>query len=437
MDACEFSIRSCSDSLPRRVAAEAALLAERVESVEPAGQHLVHVGLVPGVEDDRVARALEDAVHRDRELDHAEIGTEVTSGSRHGGDQLFTNLRAETGQIFRAEPAQVLWAGDLLEQHRVSLVEPTRLGSCGKCPCTVVAEHDYRPCRDWSRARRCSNVPRATAISPRVPSGSRPTTAPAWSRSDGSSASTSSPASCARGAGCDGCSPSDAPLVGALLRDRLRLRGAGGGDPRAHYLHTVLERGAGVPIACSAIWIAVGVRAEIPVEGVNLPGHFVVRVDGHLFDTIASGEPLDEEDVKRLVTTSTGQEIERLEPAQVARASARDMLARMSRNLRRCYTSLECWDQALRAADRCVDLVPSPAERRDRGLLLWRMGKVVAALTDINAYLDEAPETCPDRTAMTEVAGGFAPSSTDGSPARRDARLSAPRPGVRAARSRR
>ena len=64
------------------------------------------------------------------------------------------------------------------------------------------------------------------------------------------------------------------PLVGALLRDRLRLRGAGGGDPRAHYLHTVLERGAGVPIACSAIWIAVGARAEIPVEGVNLPGPF-------------------------------------------------------------------------------------------------------------------------------------------------------------------
>jgi len=125
--------------------------------------------------------------------------------------------------------------------------------------------------------------------------------------------------------GLHGCSASDVPLVGALLRDRLRLRGAGGGDPRAHYLHTVLERGAGVPIACSAIWIAVGARAEIPVEGLNLPGHFVVRVDGHLFDTVASGEPLDEEDVNRLVTTATGQEVAHIEPAQMARASARDM----------------------------------------------------------------------------------------------------------------
>jgi regulator of sirC expression with transglutaminase-like and TPR domain len=202
------------------------------------------------------------------------------------------------------------------------------------------------------------------------------------------------------------CGPADAPLVGALLRDRLRLRGAGGGDPRAHYLHHVLERGAGVPIACSAIWIAVGARAHIPVEGVNLPGHFVVRVDGHMFDTVASGEPLDDDDVLRLVTTSTGRAVDGLRPAHLVRASSRDMLARMSRNLRRCYTSLECWDQALRAADRCVELLPSaPAERRDRGLLLWRMGKIVAALVDINSYLDEAPETCPDHSAMTEVAG--------------------------------
>src|SRR5580693_8231273 len=124
--------------------------------------------------------------------------------------------------------------------------------------------------------------------------------------------------------GLEGCSPADAPMVGALLRDRLRLRGAGGGDPRAHYLHNVLERGAGVPIACSAIWIAVGARAQIPIEGVNLPGHFVVRVEGDMFDTVASGEPLDDEDVKGLVTTATGHEVAHLEPARMERASARD-----------------------------------------------------------------------------------------------------------------
>ena len=206
--------------------------------------------------------------------------------------------------------------------------------------------------------------------------------------------------------GIEGCGPGDAPLVAALLRDRLRLRGAGGGDPRSHYLHCVLERGVGVPIACSAVWIAVGARVDIPVEGVNMPGHFLVRVEGHLFDTVASGEPLDEEDTRRLVANSTGREPDRLEPAWLARASTREILARMSRNLRRCYTSLENWPLALQAADRCVALVPEdPGERRDRGLLLWRMGRMGAALEDINGYLDQAPQDSSDRTALTEVAG--------------------------------
>src|SRR5438105_11120526 len=141
--------------------------------------------------------------------------------------------------------------------------------------------------------------------------------------------------------GVQGCGPQDAPLVAALLRDRLRLRRAGGGDPRAHYLHTVLERGVGVPIACSAVWIAVGTRAAIPVEGVNMPGHFLVRVEGHLFDTVAPDEPLDDADMRRLVATSTGSEPAAIAASWLVRASTREMLARMSRNLRRCYTSLE------------------------------------------------------------------------------------------------
>jgi regulator of sirC expression with transglutaminase-like and TPR domain len=205
--------------------------------------------------------------------------------------------------------------------------------------------------------------------------------------------------------GINGCGPDDAPLVAALLRDRLRLRGAGGGDPRAHYLHDVLERGCGVPIACSAVWIAVGTRASIPVEGINMPGHFLVRVAGHFFDTVASGEPLEEDEMRQLVGSSTGEEPERLDPAWLVKASTRQMLARMSRNLRRCYTSLENWELALQAADRCIALVPEdPAERRDRGLLLWRMGQSSAALDDLRAYLDTTPEGSQEHEQVKEIA---------------------------------
>src|SRR5580700_4540133 len=48
------------------------------------------------------------------------------------------------------------------------------------------------------------------------------------------------------------------PVVADFLRERISLRGAGGGDPRAHYLHTVLGRGSAVPLAAAVLWIAIG-----------------------------------------------------------------------------------------------------------------------------------------------------------------------------------
>jgi len=196
------------------------------------------------------------------------------------------------------------------------------------------------------------------------------------------------------------------PVIAELLRERLRLRGSGGGDPRAHYLHHVLQRGTGVPIACAVIWIALGRRAGIPVEGVNLPGHFIVRVDGELIDPIASGEALDEQDVRALVSTSAGRQPRGLDPAWLKVANTRDVLARMSRNLRGCYACQENWPLALRAADRCVDLLPDDAsERRDRGLLLWRMGRSSGALDDLRAYLERAPSDAPDRGSVIEITG--------------------------------
>src|SRR5829696_6863359 len=48
-------------------------------------------------------------------------------------------------------------------------------------------------------------------------------------------------------------------------------------DPRNSMLHQVLARRTGIPITLSVVYIEVGRRAGLRVEGLGLPGHFVVR----------------------------------------------------------------------------------------------------------------------------------------------------------------
>ena len=79
VEAWEFSTTSCSDSARLGYPDRPPCFLQLAEVV-PAGQQLVHVGLVAGVEDDRVPRRVEDAVQRDGELDDAEVGAEVAAG---------------------------------------------------------------------------------------------------------------------------------------------------------------------------------------------------------------------------------------------------------------------------------------------------------------------------------------------------------------------
>jgi hypothetical protein len=66
-----------------------------------AGQDLVHVRLVPGVEQDWIARRLERPVYRDRQFDDTEIGAKVTAGLADLLDQEGPDLRRERGQLVR------------------------------------------------------------------------------------------------------------------------------------------------------------------------------------------------------------------------------------------------------------------------------------------------------------------------------------------------
>src|SRR5207244_9036985 len=45
------------------------------------------------------------------------------------------------------------------------------------------------------------------------------------------------------------------------------------------YLNKVLERKTGIPISLSVAYMLVGKRLELPVFGVGMPGHFIVKYE--------------------------------------------------------------------------------------------------------------------------------------------------------------
>jgi regulator of sirC expression with transglutaminase-like and TPR domain len=94
-------------------------------------------------------------------------------------------------------------------------------------------------------------------------------------------------------------------LLRGLLADELGFRGDADdySATRNCCLHQVLARRKGMPILLACVWIEVGRRAGIPVDGIGMPGHFLARVGGpsgvHV-DPFAGGQELSREGCRAL-----------------------------------------------------------------------------------------------------------------------------------------
>jgi regulator of sirC expression with transglutaminase-like and TPR domain len=168
-------------------------------------------------------------------------------------------------------------------------------------------------------------------------------------------------------------------------------------DPRNSCLNEVLDRRTGIPITLSLVYIEVARRAGIRAEGINFPGHFLVRVlqdlhtddpgEGLIVDPFHGGAILDEHECRLLLHRHTGEETA-WAPELLARATRRQVLVRMLLNLKRLYVSWRSFPQARMVTDLLLALSPSAVtELRDRGLLAYNMNDFPAALRDLEDYL--------------------------------------------------
>ena len=167
-------------------------------------------------------------------------------------------------------------------------------------------------------------------------------------------------------------------------------------DPRNSFLSDVLDRRTGIPLTLGMVVLEVGWRLGLPLEGVNFPGHFLVRLRGEglnlLLDPFDRGRIRFEDQAQELLDRVYGGMV-RVRDDFLRSASRRDMLVRLLTNLKGVYVNVHDHRRALAAVERILIIHPTaPAEIRDRGTLLARMGRTEEALEQLEWYLDYAPE---------------------------------------------
>jgi len=167
-------------------------------------------------------------------------------------------------------------------------------------------------------------------------------------------------------------------------------------DPRNSLLSCVLERRSGIPITLSIVLMEVARRVGLALDGVGLPGHFVVRypdATSRLFiDAFARGQILDASDCIRMVDRQSSGRItwtdSFLEPVK-----PRAILKRVLVNLKNSLSQAKNYAAALSAIELQLALDPEdPTELRDRGILFARLHRYDRAIADLEAYLERSPD---------------------------------------------
>ncbi len=166
-------------------------------------------------------------------------------------------------------------------------------------------------------------------------------------------------------------------------------------DPRNSFLNDVLDRGTGIPLTLGMIVLEVGWRLRLPLEGVNFPGHFLVRYKGEamdlLLDPFDGGKMRFQDQAQEFLDQIYGGMV-RMQDSFLRRATRREMLVRLLANLKGVYVNVSDNARALAAVERLLILQPeSLGERRARGLLLARLGRWSEAADQLTAYVEMAP----------------------------------------------
>jgi regulator of sirC expression with transglutaminase-like and TPR domain len=162
-------------------------------------------------------------------------------------------------------------------------------------------------------------------------------------------------------------------------------------------LNRVIDDREGLPITLSVLYIELGLRLGLKIEGVGLPAHFVVRHvarDGQpeLIDVFDGAKRLSREQAEQKILAMTG---EPPRPDHFKAVSERQILQRILLNLiSNAQNPKTGVDREALIRYESAMLAIDPTLVRDRGMRAvcrWETGRTAAAVADLQVLIDARP----------------------------------------------
>lgn len=177
-------------------------------------------------------------------------------------------------------------------------------------------------------------------------------------------------------------------------------------DPKNSYLNDVLHRRVGIPITLSVLYARVARSLGLPIAGVNLPAHFMLRVDtprGAVFvDPFHEGALLDAQACRKRLSLIVGSPVS-LTDAQMEPCCDRTLMVRLLRNLKANYLREHDYASVLPIQRRLVSLLTDdPMEHRDLGMLFLRLDRPAESIAPLQAFVDGHP-AAPNLDEMRDL----------------------------------
>ena len=205
-----------------------------------------------------------------------------------------------------------------------------------------------------------------------------------------------------RAAALDGLRPGDDSLDACcdalryVLSDKFGYRGDDEtyDDLRNADLVAVIQRRRGLPVALSILYIHAARSLGWRIEGLNFPGHFVIRLYGDrqaaILDPFAGGATRSIQDLRQLLKAQSTEKTE-LKPEHFAALENRQILVRLQNNIKVRRIQEGDLKGAERTLQRMLLIAPGHPELwRESGILNARLENLLAARRALTRYLELA-----------------------------------------------